>query len=279
MEQRELIRKAAAENMLKAQARQKKYFDRKRRAIRFPPGSLVRMLLSPDKMAKKRKFEPPWLGPFVVVKEKHPDVYKLRDLHTGMPYRRTVNVERLFPFRERSQPLEEQPPTGREVNQRISRPPATRQRPEPVEEGLDPADEPDEADTEIEPTDGVVAGEGAAETVESREPEIGTPDYGVAEQDIPEPSDQALPEEQPAPPVVSDMRAQAEAEEQTPPESHMEVTQEPARPELRRSDRNRHPPDRLLPRLLEEREKALRPTKPSFGIHVLGTMVHDLIGW
>jgi hypothetical protein len=150
----------------------------------------------------------------------------------------------------------------------------------------DPTDEPDEAEMEtephqqeVEPTDGVVAGDGAAETVEPREPDIGTPDYGVAEQDIPEPSDQALPEEQPAPPVSTDTRAQAEAEEQAPPDLHMGATQEPASSELRRSDRNRQPPERLLARLLEEREVSMRPKEPSFVIRVLGTMVHDLLGW
>ena len=34
-----------------------------------------------------------------------------------------------------------------------------------------------------------------------------------------------------------------------------------------------------LAELLKEREEALKPKKPSFGIHVLGTMVHDIIGW
>ena len=75
MAQRALIRETAADNILKAQARQKSYFDRKRKVIRFEPGSLVRMLRNPKKMAKKRKFQLPWIGPLVVVKEKHPDVY------------------------------------------------------------------------------------------------------------------------------------------------------------------------------------------------------------
>jgi hypothetical protein len=256
------------------------------------------MLLSPEKMDRKRKFEPPWLGPFVVVKEKHPDVYKLRNVRTGKLYRRTVNVERLFPFRERTQPQKKQPATGKVVNQGNPRPRATRQRPEPVEGGPDPIDEADEADTEteplqqgvepmdgavvgdeadeadteiephqqgVEPMDGAVVGDEAAETAGPREPDTEAPDDGVTEQHIPEPSDQVL----------------LEAEDQTPPDPPMGVSQEPESSGLRRSTREVKPPQRLRTELLRQRAERLtgtaRPERPSFGIHVLGTMMRDLI--
>jgi hypothetical protein len=113
MVQREAIREAAADNMLKAQAHQKAYFDRRRRVIRFMPGSLVRRLRKPVGKNKGHKFEAPWDGPYIVVEEKRPDVYRLQNRDTGKILPRTVNVEWLAPFleRERSLPV---PPPGRQ---------------------------------------------------------------------------------------------------------------------------------------------------------------------
>src|SRR5262249_39314790 len=64
--------------------------------------------------AKGRKFEAPWIGPLVVVEEKHPDVYRLQHRDTGKMVHRTVNVERLAPFLEREQTLDTQPPERQE---------------------------------------------------------------------------------------------------------------------------------------------------------------------
>jgi transposase InsO family protein len=112
MLQHEAVRSAAADNMRRAQARQKGYFDRRRRVIRFMPGSLVRMLRKPTERTKGRKFESPWIGPLVVVEEKRPDVYRLQHRDTGRMVNRTVNVERLAPFLER-EGLTFTPPPGR----------------------------------------------------------------------------------------------------------------------------------------------------------------------
>jgi hypothetical protein len=111
--QREAIQEAAENNMRKAQNRQKCYFDRRRRVIRFMPGSLVRMLRNTTERARGRKFMSPWIGPLIVVEEKHPDVYRLQHRDTGKMVRRTVNVERLAPFFER-EGVVFVPPPGRQ---------------------------------------------------------------------------------------------------------------------------------------------------------------------
>jgi transposase InsO family protein len=304
MKQRELIREAAAGNMAKAQARQKSYFDRKRRTVRFPPGSLVRMLQKPTKKGKKRKFQLPWTGPFVVVEEKHPDAYRLRDPRTGRLVRRTVNIERLSPFRERKQSQEEQPPATQEAARKTSGPPTARQQPGPVRESADEPDEIEENAGEAEVT--------VPEAARLAEPE--TPeDPQAAELNIPEmePGDQALsdtPEAQPVLPDVSETDTSAQAgpedpnhqlEEQILSGSHTEALQEPEgsglqaeapemaepvavnqeEPQLRRSTRDRREPDRLIGDYLKDRaERFEKNTRRSnFGIHVLGSTMRRLM--
>ena len=51
------------QNMEQAQAKQKKYFDRKARDRSFEPGELVLLLLP----TSSRKMEAAWQGPFRVI--------------------------------------------------------------------------------------------------------------------------------------------------------------------------------------------------------------------
>jgi hypothetical protein len=291
MEQRELIRKAAADNMLNAQARQKSYFDRKRRTVRFPPGSLVRMLQKPTKKGKKRKFQLPWSGPFVVVEEKHPDTYRLRDPRTGKMIRRTVNIERLSPFRERKQPREEQPPATQKATRGTSGPPTARQQPGPAGGSLESADESDDVEENTgeahqqraEQADSGEAGDSATKAARLADPEPGTPEPQAVEQNIPEtePSDQVLPdmpEAQPVPPDASETDTGVQTdpegpthqvEEQTPSGSHADAVQAPEVPGLRRSTRIRRPTEHPLEKYL--------PKKPNFGIHVIVPTMRSLM--
>jgi len=195
MAQRALVREAAADNVLKAQARQKSYFDRKRRVLHLEPGSLVRLLLDPKSMAKKRKFRLPWAGPYEVVEEKYPDVYILKHPRTGKKVRRTVNVERLAPFHSRKQPSKLQQTEGQEAARETSSSVSDGQRPGPPggsfesDEGTDDVEQETSGlpRQEIVPTEDLVSG-----TTRAMSPDLGIADLPATEQDAPEmqPSDQ-----------------------------------------------------------------------------------------
>jgi len=94
----EWFRAIAKGNVVKAQARQKIYFDKRRQVRRFEPGAIVKLLKHPQQMAKQGKFGAPFIGPLVIDSCERDDIYRLRNMDGKRLKGRSVNVERIYPY-------------------------------------------------------------------------------------------------------------------------------------------------------------------------------------
>jgi hypothetical protein len=94
----EWIRAVAKSNIGRAQARQKEYFDKRRKVRRFEPGAVVKLLKQPDKLKKQKKFAVPFIGPLIIDECVRDDIYRLRSMDGKLLKGRSVNVERIFPY-------------------------------------------------------------------------------------------------------------------------------------------------------------------------------------
>jgi len=232
MAQRGAAREAAADNMAKAQARQKAYFDRRRRDVRFPAGSLVRMLRTSVQLTKKRKFDSPWVGPLVVVEEKHPGAYRLRFKNSGKMVRRTINVERLAPFLERKGLPSAKPPTMQEAVRGNRGPSAAGQPQAPRWGSFEAIDEDDVAQDArvtdqqqcVEQTSGDDSGETNSETTRTEFSDAQSDAQETEEASTNDQLESPTPDVQPSTPESTDGPTEVQSE----PEAAIDSQPEPA---------------------------------------------------
>jgi len=106
-ENRKKILKNAIDNLKKAQARQKEYYDKKRSNVEFHEGDLVLLATRtlPLKHAQQRatqekpKLVPRYIGPFEIIAEINPNAMKLKLPRSMSRIHNVFNVDRLKPYR------------------------------------------------------------------------------------------------------------------------------------------------------------------------------------
>src|SRR5690349_2977009 len=62
------------------------------------PGAIVKLLKQPGKLKKQKKFAAPFIGPLIIDRCVHDDIYRLRSMDGKKLKGRAVNVERIFPY-------------------------------------------------------------------------------------------------------------------------------------------------------------------------------------
>jgi outer membrane biosynthesis protein TonB len=238
----EWVRAIAKNNVVKAQARQKVYFDRRRQVRRFEPGARVKLMKSPPQLAKQGKFASPFIGPLIVDECLHDDVYRLRTAEGKLVKGRGINVQYIFPYYEEDDvPVDE--PTASTLSPEPSAtakpgqamPPTDQSRAD--EENIDDEDDPPVAVHTEEPPQGPIAAEPSPPT--------------------PAPSEQPVMEQAPTTPTPESPAADTASGPPEPDEPE-QVQEEP--PVVRQPDPPQEPqPTRRYP----ERER--RPTRRYLG--------------
>jgi hypothetical protein len=227
----EWIRAIAKGNATRAQARQKTYFDKRRGVRRFEPGAIVKLLKQPGKLKKQKKFAAPFIGPLIIDRCVHDDIYRLRSMDGKKLKGRAVNVERIFPYHTDHEEHVEAPRASRLV--------ADKETPEPVAQLTGHSDCDSESlggEPEPEPEMGVPSHSGSTLANQTAEEDsmqglqaAGSPDAATGWAD-----DQAIadePEQQPEaqePATESDGDQRATSDQDQPPEAISESEAAPA---------------------------------------------------